>query len=282
MPSIRNLAIGIALGAAIVIGLAAARPSADAAQDADRPQRIVSLNLCADQYLVELADPEQIAGLSRNAANRDMSAVAGKIGDIPILDGSAEEILAIEPDLVIGMPASSDPAVVAVANRNYPTLDFTIADSYADIVAQIRQFASAVGHPERGEALIARMDRDLADLPRPGEGRVAAYYQRRGFLTGAGTLVDDLIARAGMVNLAAKLGKPTLSSMSLEEMLVAQPDYLIIETATDRVTDQGTEMLHHPVMKDIPRLRVPEAWTVCGGPAYVDAARSLAEQIVRR
>jgi iron complex transport system substrate-binding protein len=38
-------------------------------------------------------------------------------------------------------------------------------------------------------------------------------------------------------------------------------------------------MLHHPALRDIPRLRLPQAWTVCGGPAYVQAAQSLVAQI---
>ena len=55
--------------------------------------------------------------------------------------------------------------------------------------------------------------------------------------------------------------------------------FIIVESATDHVTDQGTEMLHHPALRDIPRIRLPQAWTVCGGPAYVRAARSLVGQI---
>ena len=32
-------------------------------------------------------------------------------------------------------------------------------------------------------------------------------------------------------------------------------------------------------LRDIPRIRLPQAWTVCGGPAYVAAARSLVRQV---
>ena len=153
------------------------------------------------------------------------------------------------------------------------------AESYPAIVDQIRIVAAAVGHKERGEQLIARMNADLVRIVPPGNGRVAAYYQRRGYLTGTGTLIDDLMHRVGLRNLAATLGKPVLSRVSIEEMVVARPDYLIVESATDRVADQGTEMLHHPALANIARLRVPEAWTVCGGPAYVLAAQSLAAQL---
>lgn len=278
MPLIRRFKLGIAASAIAALVFASAQAAPGPART---PQRIVSLNLCSDQYLVALADPQQIAGLTRNATNREMSAVAGKVGKIRILRGSAEEVLAIAPDLVVGMPARRSLMMAALSGQNYPMVDLKSAESYADIVAQVRTVAAAVGHPERGEALIARMDRQLAALPRPGRGRVAAYYQRRGFLTGTGTLIDDLMTRVGLTNLAGKLDKPSLSTMSLEELMAAQPDYMIVETATDRVIDQGTEMLHHPLLRDIRRLRVPQAWTVCGGPAYVDAARSLAMQIAR-
>jgi len=246
---------------------------------AAKPRRIVSLNLCADQLLLRLADREQIAGLTLNAADPAMSGEAALAVGLPILRDSAEQILAIDPDLVIGMPASRTPAMMALKGQQVRTLDLLWVDSFEGIVAALRQTATAVGHPERGEMLIAQMEKDLAAIPRTGRGKVAAYYQRRGYMTGTGTLVDDLMGRVGLVNLAAKLGKPPLAQVSLEEIVAAQPDYLIVESATDRVVDQGTEMLHHPALRDIPRISIPEAWTVCGGPAYVIAARSIAAQV---
>ena len=246
------------------------------------PRRIVSLNLCADQLLIDLADRSQIAGLTRNAPDAEMSAVAARTRGLHILGQSAEEILAIDPDLIVGAPSFQGGMMAVLAPHHYPVVDLAWANSYADIVAQIRQVARAVGHPERGEALIARMNHDLAALPRAPGHPVAAYYQRRGYMTGTGTLVDDLMARVGLTNLAVKLGKPALSQVSLEEMIAAKPDYLIVETGADRIVDQGTEMLHHPILNRIPRLRLPEAWTVCGGPAYVLAAQSLARQIRTR
>jgi iron complex transport system substrate-binding protein len=240
------------------------------------PRRIVSLNLCADEYLIALADRDQIAGLTFNAVNPDMSTVAEEARGLPLVKGSAEEVLVLKPDLVVGMPAPR------IGPTPYRTLDLQTADSLADIEREIRKVAVAVGHPDRGEALIARMEADLATAPRAGRGRVGAYYQRRGYLTGAGTLVDEIMARAGLVNLASRLGKAPLYHLSVEEMVAARPDFLIVEAATDRVTDQGVEMLHHPALRDIPRLRLPEAWTVCGGPAYVRAVRSLGEQLKAR
>ncbi|WP_395397851.1 ABC transporter substrate-binding protein [Novosphingobium sp. BL-8A] len=247
-----------------------------------RPHKIVSLNLCADQLIVALADRSQIAGLTRYATDPAMSDVALAAKGLPVFGGSAEEVLAAAPDLVIGMPARRNSAIAVLKNQHYSSLDLKSANDYDDIVASIRDVARAVGHPERGDAMIARMNGELAGLRKSGRGRVAAYYQRRGYLTGTGTLVDDLMTRVGLVNLAGKLGKPMLSQMSLEEMAVAHPDFIVVDSATQKIADQGTEMIHHPILADIPRIAIPQAWTVCGGPAYVKAARTLAEQISAR
>lgn len=280
----RRTGLLVSLAALAIAGAAgwAASGTAQTSTANRRPQRIVSLNLCADQLLLMLADRNQIAGLTRNANKPEMSAVAARTGGLRILGTSAEEILAIKPDLVLGMPARRSAAIAVLKDQHYRMIDLKSADTLDDIFASIRTTASAVGHPERGEAMIAQMQRDLAAIPKVGGGKVAAYYQRRGYLTGTGTLVDDLMTRLGFVNLAAKLDKSPLSQMTLEEMVASRPDYLIVESATDHVTDQGTEMLHHPALSGIPRLSIPQAWTVCGGPAYVQAARSLAQQLERK
>ena len=272
------LALAALLGGAGVLWAGSPAPPAKAPAV---PQRIVSINLCADQLVLALADRKQIVGLTKNATDDEMSGEAANARGLPLLSNSAEQILAIEPDLIVGMPASRSAALRALPEQTYPLLDLDTANTLDEIYKSIRQTAVAVGHPERGDALIARMQGELAGLPKPGKGRVAAYYQRRGYMTGTGTLIDELMTRVGLVNLAGKLGKPPLSQLSIEEMVAAQPDYLIVESATDKVTDQGSEMLHHPALKDIPRISVPQAWTVCGSPAYTQAARSMAAQIVR-
>ncbi len=278
MPRRGLLAVAALFGGAGLLWASAPAPLAKAPAV---PQRIVSINLCADQLVLALAVRSQIAGLTKNATDAEMSGAATKARGLPLLSNSAEQILAIEPDLIVGMPASRSAALRALPAQSYPLIDLATANTLDEIYASIRQTAVAVGHPERGTAVIARMQSELAGLSKPGKGRVAAYYQRRGYMTGTGTLIDELMARVGLVNLAGKLGKPPLSQLSIEEMVAAQPDYLIVESATDKVTDQGSEMLHHPALKDIPRISVPQAWTVCGSPAYTQAARSMAAQIVR-
>lgn len=245
-----------------------------------QPRRIVSLNLCADQYLLALADRRQIVALTQFVHDPEMSAGMGAARGIKTTRGSAEDVLALRPDLIVAAPGQRSATMGQLRGRRIATLDLPPAESDAEIVAQVRAVAASVGHPARGEALIAKMNAALARVPHDaGRGAVAAYYQRRGFLTGTGTLVDELMARVGLRNLAAELHKPSLARVGLEEIARARPDYLIVETGSERTSDLGTEMLQHPLLKPIRRLRLPQAWTVCGGPSYVRAAQSLAAQL---
>jgi iron complex transport system substrate-binding protein len=268
-------------GLILAAGTAAVSARSTDTKPPTRPERIASINLCADQLVLELADRAQIAGLSRNAQDPQMSAEAVRARGLHILKDSAEQLLVVEPDLIVGMPAHRSTALQVLGAGNYNTLDIQTANSFEEIKESIRQTAHGVGNVGAGEALIAQMERDLAAVPRNGAGKVAAYYQRRGFMTGTGTLIDDIMQRLGLVNLAHVLNKPPLAQVSLEEMVAAQPDYLIVESSTDQIEDQGAEMLHHPALADMPRISIPQAWTVCGTPAYVTAARSIAAQIAK-
>ncbi len=248
------------------------------------PRRIVSLNLCADEYLIALADPAQIAGLTEWARDPNLSYYASRAQSLPFTHRSAEEVLMLRPDLVIGAPFGTRAALAPLSARGVRMMEMPYDTSLSSIEQTIRQMADAVGHPERGRAIIAAMRAEMTALgPAPGRGRVAAYYQRQGYLTGTGTLVDEMMGRVGLVNLAGRLGKPALSQLSLEEMALARPDFVIVEDRTAKITDKGSEMLHHPLLdRAIPaghRLDIPQALTVCGGPFYPKAVALLAAQL---
>ena len=84
----------------------------------EAPHRIVSLNLCADQLLIALADPPQIAGLSRNARDPALSAAALAARHFPIVHGGVEQMLLIAPDMLVGMPATGSDALALLAGKS--------------------------------------------------------------------------------------------------------------------------------------------------------------------
>lgn len=248
------------------------------------PRRIVSMNVCVDQYLILLADPEQIGALSRFSRDPTMSFYASRASRYPVSRSSVEEVLALKPDMVFASPYRSKAAFKPLERRGVPILEIGAADTFDQMLAQARQIAAAVGHPERGEALVAQMRARLAAVEaQPKVRGVAAYYQRRGFVTGEGTLVDDIMRRAGFENLATRMKLGPIAQLPLEAMLRARPDYLILES--DPQPDNGTAMLSHPALDRIVppgrRLYIPAAMTVCGGPFFPDAIALLQDQAAR-
>src|SRR5690348_12368289 len=69
-----------------------------------KPQRIVSLDLCTDQLLLELAPRAHIAAVTHLASDASVSAIPEKARGIPITHGAAEEVLAYDPDLILAGP----------------------------------------------------------------------------------------------------------------------------------------------------------------------------------
>ena len=67
---------------------------------ADQP-RIVSMNVCTDQVLLRLADPEQILGLSRFSGDARQSWTADDARRYRILSGGAEDVLVLRPDIAV-------------------------------------------------------------------------------------------------------------------------------------------------------------------------------------
>lgn len=270
----------IMLMLALLLGQGAASTSPAMAA----PKRIVSLNLCADQLLIALADTNRIAALSPFARDPSLSFHAREARSLPQSRGSLEEVLALRPDLILAPPPRVRTKVEELGG-DAAIIDIPPAAGLDGIIANIRTVAGAVGHRDRGERIIARMEADVARLEAvgAGAGRVAAYYQRRGYLTGGGTLADELMAKAGLVNLASKLGRPALSRLSLEEMIAARPDFLIMDSDARTIADRGTELLHHPALQKIVppshRIYLEQSLTVCGGPFYTQALIGLIRQI---
>lgn len=250
------------------------------------PKRIVSLSLCADQYLLMLADPSQIVALNRFSHDPKMSWGIARARRFPGIRGTAEEMLTLKPDLVFTSGFGTAAALAVLKSRHVKVVDLPWDDRFASIERTTRQVAALVGHPERGETLIAAMKRRLAAMgPPPGRGRIAAYYQRRGYVTGQGTMIDELMRRAGLVNLAGAPDRPMLPArLSIEQMAMARPDFLIVDHG-GIVRDKGTEMLEHPLLKRaVPPshwINIPEALTTCGGPSYPDAMATLLAGIGR-
>ncbi len=264
-----------------VLALVLAAASTAPAAVPPPPPRVVSLNPCLDAILLEVADPRQILALSHYAHEPTQSAVAAAARRLPFTFGSAEEVLALGPDLVL------TGGEAAALGRVLPRLHirearFGVPASVAASEAQVRDIAALVGHPERGRLLNARIEAALrAGAPPPGARRLRALvFEAHGFASGPHTLMDELMRRSGFENAAARYGLDQTMDVPLERLLADPPEVLLAGRLAPGVPDWADRVLSHPALGALKgRMRqesFPEPLLFCGGPVIILAVKALA------
>lgn len=260
--------------------LAAVTAGWAAAAEAGPPQRVVSFNLCADQLVVSLADPQQIAALSPYAKNPRLSVVAAKAKNFRTLDWSAEGAVALSPDLVLTGPEDRPSTRAMLARFDVPTESVALVTDIDAARAQIVHVAALLGHPDRGQAMARALDAArgrLAGLH--GQDRSFLVLERGGYVEGPHSLATTLLKEAGL-HFAAGGPQGFGGFMSLERLILVRPDLLVIKDPPPQPKDQGALFYSHPALKRLyppdRRLALPTRYALCGGPALIAGLDYLA------
>jgi iron complex transport system substrate-binding protein len=247
--------------------------------------RIVSMNVCTDQLLVTLADPEQIVGLSR--FSRDASWAAGDISRYPILSGGAEDVLVLRPDLVVASLFDKRSTRELLKENGLHLAEFAVPQNLDEAKAQIREMGDIVGHPDRAAREIARLD---AAIARARQMVADKHYRvlplsRRGWVSGSDSFASSLMTETGLFNAAGDLGVGMGGFASLEAIVNLKPDFLLVSQAGDYARDDGQAFLLHPALERFyppaKRIVIPERLTECGGVMLAEALDVLVAELKR-
>lgn len=271
----------LALAGLALAGCAPAHRGTEAAHAAS--PTVVSLNPCADAILAEVADPAQVLAISHYSRDpRASSMPLDQARRFRTTGGTVEEVLALEPDVVVAGTFLPPATRAAFERLGIRVETFAIEHDVDESVAQVRMLAELTGHRERGEALVARIERALAEAaPPPGTRPVrTVMWQSAGIVPGPDALVSDLMRRTGFASHSAARGMRQADFLPLEAML-ADPPELILTAGTEG--DGDNRMLGHPALdalKGTRRAPYDRVLLYCGGPTIVRAVSRLAE--VRR
>jgi len=228
---------------------------------------VVSLNLCADDYLLLLA-PEQAVAVSVLAADPALSVVAAAARLVAPVRADAEAVLALHPDLVLAGAYGAQTTLTLLERRGMRVERLDQPQDFAAIAAQTRLVAALLGEAARGEAMLAAMRARLAAVP-PRAARRAVFLEARGYAAQPGSLADAVLRAAGLAD-AGYSGQP-----GLEALVAHPPDLLVTATAPD-FPSLATDLLAHPALAGMPRREVAPALLVCGGPWTARAVTVLA------
>lgn len=273
------------LRGACLLPIALAGAMASVSLAADRPARIVSLNMCTDELVLRLADPVRIASvtwLSQDPRNANMAEAARRV---PANHGLAEEVLGFKPDLVVAGAYTTRATVSLLGRVGVTVREFGVPRNLAEMKAQITEMADLLGEPTRGQALLAGIEQRLQALAaRRVERPLRAVVLRpSGFTVGRGSLVDEILTRAGLVNIAAELGVESYGQIALETVALGRAEVLILNETPDGPPSLAHEILHHPVIDRLgARLKLvalPSRLWTCAGPSVLDAIEMLVRAV---
>jgi len=256
------------------------------ARAADPPRRIASFNVCADQLVVALADPDQVVALSPNARDPAISVIANRELPYPLLGRLAESVVPLEPDLILVGPWDRPVTQRMLRALGFRLVGVDLVNNVAAGFAQIRDVAKLLGHPERGEALIADIEaarRRLAAAPRP-KSSSALLVGNSGYTVGPDSLAGALLREAGLV---PPKGAPAGYGgyVPLETLIVLRPEFLVLSSLIETPDGQGALYLTHPAVRALyppeKRIVLPSKLTLCAGPSLVAAFDYLADVLTR-
>lgn len=250
--------------------------------------RVVSLNLCADAYLMAFAKPEQILGLTQQSSDPTLSAFVEEASNFPVSGGRMSNIIEQHPDIIIINNYSPPPNKALIDRLGIKIVKLDAANSYQTARTEILQLGKAIHRLEAAKAYLAQLDKELEDARHTELTYMPSIinYQRRGIVVGETHILDDIIQLAGAQNLGRDTGR-TIGPMSLENLIRLQPDYVLSISENDEQTlkaqDRGSEILSHPALQKMfsaeRHIYIPQNLTVCAGATTPKAVAHLIETL---
>jgi iron complex transport system substrate-binding protein len=248
--------------------------------------RIASMNVCTDQLLVPLADPQQIVGLSRFSRDGWQSS-GGDSRRFPVLSGGAEDLLVLKPDIVVAGVFDKRSTRELLRANGVHLAEFTVPRNLDEVKVQIRETGEIVQQPDRAASEIARLDAAIARARNTVAGK---HYRvlplsRRGWVSGSDSFVSSVLTEIGLLNAAGDLGVASGGYASLEAIVSLKPDFIVVSQAGDHAADEGQAFLLHPALERFyppaKRIVIPDRLTECGSMMLAEALDLLVEELKR-
>ena len=243
---------------------------------AQASEQFVSLTLCSDRLLIELAEPSQIAAQSPYSKKPLM--MLDKINsDKPVLEPQLTELLPYL-DKTILINETFYPQLVAELKKLGVKI-IPINDSPQtpdELFTLILDLGKQLGNEQKAADLVTKLKSQNFHLNRPltdtlilsETGVVESYYPQ----------YPVLLNLLGLTPLKTPL---TAQNFSLEKVILSQPNMLISLTDKQGYNTQA-ELLQHPMLQDFfknqPLVSIPMKYTYCFDHGVWQGAEKIYQQ----
>lgn len=243
---------------------------------------VASLDFCADQYVLALADTDQVVGVSPHAET-EFSYLAEKAAGIPKIRPTAEEILVLDPEMVVRLWGGGYGAKDTLERYGIPVIQVSLAVTLEETRANLLAVGKALGHLDRAEVIAADLDARLTAIQTvPVEDRpVALYVTPSGTTTGRGTFIHEMMTTAGVDNMSAELGTSPWHPVNLEALALSPPDMIVagfFDLRSGKLSNWS--LSRHEFLRrqgeTRPVARIPSREIACAAWFVVDAIEEIA------
>ena len=215
------------------------------------PKRIASLNLCTDELLLSLADPDQIISLTWLAREESLSAFSEPARAYHQNNGRASDVIPLNPDLVFlseFFPANALGILETVGIKSVVVPEPRTTEQ---LLENIRVMSSAIDQVKKGEKLISLFSSRLKSIAEDtSRQKTSALLLSPGIASFGSSAVKIEILK--MLNIRVlNQEKPSLANryLSIEELIRSSPDFVIIDKYSGDYPSVSEEMLRHPLIQ---------------------------------
>lgn len=221
-------------GAEATAPTAEATDGAAASAGAETPPRggaarIVSLAPSVTETIFALGADDRLVAVSTFCDHPEAALRLPRAGDY--LHPSIETIVALAPDVVIGVPTPGNQAAIATLHGLGVNVVIVSEDTLQDAWQSIRTIGAWAGKAEEAEAMVAEVRGRIEGV----RARAARLASRRVLfvvghdplvVVGRGLFIDELIGIAGGINVGVVPGLEW-PRLSLEAVVATAPDVII-------------------------------------------------------
>jgi iron complex transport system substrate-binding protein len=251
------------------------------------PKRIVTVAPSVTETIFGLGAGERVIGVSRYDDFPLSVKSLAKVGGF--LDPNLEAIVALAPDLVVGVPnAGNRPILERIAKLGTPVL-IVPGNALSDLVHAARAIAPVLGGDagDKAEKMIAEVERDLtvlADRSRAAKKppRVAFVYGASPLvLAGPGSFAHSILELANAKNVAIDGG--AYPQYSLEKLVELGPEVIIdaSELHESKASAPWAKMAAIPAVKNQRVYSVPLGDVLRPGPRIAEGFKIIVDLLYR-
>lgn len=195
--------------------------------------KVLSLTLGGDEILIGLGMEKSMVGVCGNIVdNKKYSNIVGKTKGYKRVENNLEEILYLNPDLVIVADWMNKDQIQHLENAGINLLKYKTPKSFSDVMDIIETFEKKLNIETKGDEILKDLNIRIEEVEEKAfkikKRKKVLLYSRYGTTSGENTIFDDISKISNFDNVAKENGIKGSSKISKEKIVEFNPEIIIV------------------------------------------------------